>query len=197
MGVIIKIGLRSRATAPGPTCSASGSLIRARHRVRRGGVRPIGRAYRSLLSTASDGTDPEAPSRWDGPGSSSIRLLAEGKRLRSREMEMKSRSLLKSGSGVAPPHPARPAALPGPFPERRDSEAPSRWDGPGSSSNRLLAEGKRLRSREMEVKWGSLLKSGSGVAPPHPARPAALPGPSFGLGTASVAAESLHDGKDP
>src|SRR5690625_3632412 len=83
--VFIKIGLRSRATAPGPTCSASGSLIRARHRVRRGGVPPIGRAYRSLLSTASDGTDPEAPSRWDGPGSSSIRLLAEGKRLRSRE----------------------------------------------------------------------------------------------------------------
>src|SRR5690625_3626976 len=134
MGVIIKIGLRSRATAPGPTCSASGSLIRARHRVRRGGVRPIGRAYRSLLSTASDGTDPEAPSRWDGPGSSSIRLLAEGKRLWSREMEMKSRSLLKSGSGVAPPHPARPAAL---------------------------------------------------------------PGLSFGLGTASAAAESLHDGTDP
>src|SRR5690625_4075887 len=132
--LLMNIWLCSRATAPGPTCSASGSLIRARHRVRRGGVPPIGRAYRSLLSTASDGTD---------------------------------------------------------------SEAPSRWDGPGSSSNRLLAEGKRLRSREMEVKWGSLLKSGSGVAPPHPARPAALPGPSFGLGTASVAAESLHDGKDP
>src|SRR5690625_3632411 len=41
------------------------------------------------------------------------------------------------------------------------------------------------------MKSRSLLKSGSGVAPPHPARPAALPGPSFGLGTASAAAESL------
>src|SRR5690625_6632243 len=38
----------------------------------------------------------------------------------------------------------------------------------------------------MEMKWGSLLKSGSGVAPPRPARSAALPGPSFGLCTASV-----------
>src|SRR5690625_4521693 len=123
--------------------------------------------------------------------------MTEGKRLRSLELEMKLGSLLKSGSGVAPPHPARPAALTGPFPERRDSEAPSQWDGPGSSSNRLLAEGKRLRSREMEVKSRSLLKSGSGVAPPHPARSAALPGLSFGLGTASAAAESLHDGTDP
>src|SRR5690625_1087311 len=87
--LFMNIWLCSRATAPGPTCSASGSLIRARHRVRRGGVPPIGRAYRSLLSTASDGTDSEAPSQWDGPGSSSNRLLAEGKRLRSREMEVK------------------------------------------------------------------------------------------------------------
>src|SRR5690625_2864606 len=47
------------------------------------------------------------------------------------------------------------------------------------------------------MKSRSLLKSGSGVAPPHPARPAALPGLSFGLGTASAAAESLHDGTDP
>src|SRR5690625_325873 len=51
--LLMNIGLCSRATAPGPTCCASGSLIRARHRVRRGGVPPIGRAYRSLLSTAS------------------------------------------------------------------------------------------------------------------------------------------------
>src|SRR5690625_1942264 len=110
MEVFIKIGLRSRATAPGPTCSASGSLIRARHRVRRGGV----------------------PSRWYGPGS--YYLPKAGDRLRRLDLEMKSRSLLKAGSGVAPPHPARSAAL---------------------------------------------------------------PGLSFGLGTASAAAESLHDGTDP
>src|SRR5690625_776066 len=92
-----------------------------------------------------DGTDPEArPSAfWR-----KVRDSGAGK--------MELGLLLKWGSGVAPPHPARPAALPGPFPERRDSEAPSQWDGPGSSSNRLLAEGKRLRSREMEMELGSL-----------------------------------------
>src|SRR5690625_2859081 len=47
------------------------------------------------------------------------------------------------------------------------------------------------------MKSRSLLKSGSGLVPRHPARPAALPGLSFGLGTASAAAESLHDGTDP
>src|SRR5690625_7908102 len=44
--LLMNIGLRSRATAPGPTCSASGSLIRARHRVSRGAVAPTGRADR-------------------------------------------------------------------------------------------------------------------------------------------------------
>src|SRR5690625_838034 len=48
--LLVNIGLRSRATAPGPTCSASGSLIRARHRVRRAGI-PF---------TPHDGTDPDA-----------------------------------------------------------------------------------------------------------------------------------------
>src|SRR5690625_2215444 len=132
-------------------------------------------------------------------------------------MNMKSRSLLKSGSAVAPPHPARPAALPGPsfglctasvanvglgwaFPTVRSYRplladasvrcgVPSRWEGPVSCY--LPKQVRDCGAWNMEMKWGSLLNSGSGVAPPHPARPAALPGLSFGLGTASAAAESV------
>src|SRR5690625_3160784 len=51
--LLMNIGLCSRATAPGPTCCAYRSLIRAPGCVRRAGVPPAGRAYRSLLSTAS------------------------------------------------------------------------------------------------------------------------------------------------
>src|SRR5690625_2775068 len=134
MGVFIKIGLRSRATAPGPICSASGSLIRALHRVCR---------------------------------------------------KHRARESLHYVSGLPVPSLKRVRPLRSPFTMVR--------------TRKLLPAkaGKRLRSLDLEMKWGSLLKSGSGVAPPHPARPAALPGPSFGLGTASAAAESLHDGTDP
>src|SRR5690625_2680748 len=81
-------------------------------------------------------------------------------------MEMTWGLLLTSGSGVAPPHPARPAALPGlsfglgTASDGTDSEAPSRWDGPGSSSIRLLAEGKRLRSLEYGNEMGVFIKIG-------------------------------------
>src|SRR5690625_3575126 len=51
--LLMNIGLCSRATAPGSTCCAYRSLIRAPGCVLRGGVPPAGRAYRSLLSTAS------------------------------------------------------------------------------------------------------------------------------------------------
>src|SRR5690625_4118965 len=61
---------------------------------------------------------------------------------------------------------------------------PSRWEGPVSCY--LPKQVRDCGAWNMEMKWGSLLKSGSGVAPPRPARSAALPGPSFGLCTASV-----------
>src|SRR5690625_7187782 len=82
--LLMNIGLRSRATAPGPTCSASGSLIRARHRVRRGGVR-------RTRKLPHDGTDPEArPSAfWR-----KVRDSGAG------NIEMEMRSLLKSGSEI-------------------------------------------------------------------------------------------------
>src|SRR5690625_4691938 len=103
---------RNRATAPGLTCSASGSLIRARHR-----VRPLRspfttfRAYQSLLSTASVRRG-GIPSRWEGPVSSY--LPKQVRDCGAWNMEMKWGSLLKSGSGLRPPRRNR-ATAPGPI----------------------------------------------------------------------------------
>src|SRR5690625_4824992 len=110
--VFIKIGLRSRATAPGPICSASGSLIRALHRVcRKHRARESlhyvsGLPVPSLNRVRCGGI----PSRWEGPVS--CYLPKQVRDCGAWNMNMKSRSLLKSGSGVAPPRPARPAARP-------------------------------------------------------------------------------------
>src|SRR5690625_4886839 len=109
--VFIKIGLRTASAAAASRHRARPDLQRFRVSHSGSAVPPIGRAYRSLLSTASVHRG-GVPSRWEGPVSSY--LPKQVRDCGAWNMNMKSRSLLKSGSGVAPPRPARSAALPGP-----------------------------------------------------------------------------------
>jgi len=68
------------------------------------------RAYRSLLSTASVRRG-GIPTRWEGPVS--CYLPKQVRDCGAWNMNMKSRSLLKSGSGLRPPRRSR-ATAPGP-----------------------------------------------------------------------------------
>src|SRR5690625_7890000 len=83
-----------------------------------------------------------------------------------------------------------------PSPNRvRCGGIPSRWEGPVSCY--LPKQVRDCGAWNMEMKWGSLLKSGSGLRPPRRSPFTTFRAYRSLLSTASAAAESLHDGKDP
>src|SRR5690625_6747904 len=72
---------------------------------------------------------------------------------------------------------------------------PSRWEGPVSCY--LPKQVRDCGAWNMEMKWGSLLKSGSGLRPPRRSTFTTFRAYRCLLSTATAAAKSLHDGKDP
>src|SRR5690625_2081256 len=162
MGVFIKIGLRSRATAPGPICSASGSLIRALHRVCRKHRARESLHYVSGLPVPS--LNRVRPPRRNPITMGRTRKLLPakaGKRLRSLEYGNEMGVFIKIGLRTA--------------------------SAAAESRHRARPDLQRFR----------VPHSGSAPRPPRRSPFTTFRAYQSLLSTASTAAESLHDGKDP